>query len=346
MSRPTIRLVAAEAGVSTATVSYVLSGRTNSNGSGVSPATAAKVHAAATLLGYKPNQAARTMRTGKTNLMMLSLTMLSDPWALALSKSVSDAVAAEDITPMILADTDWRKAIGRQNADVVFIDAAEDPDDAKILAEMATSNKLVVFSETLEPNGFDVVRSIAGPACGAAMDHLTACHTRIGALAPATSMQTGNPVRYGAYLDGLKRAGLDFRADYVATYDRDEVSAFQAAMALLALPQRPTAIFASTDFAAIAAIHAAAQMRLRVPEDVAVVGIGNTVQGEVMTPSLSTAGPVDFFDTLAKFLVKRAQNPGMAPQVLDFPWRLFLRSSAPDYNATSNDGSKEKEVQL
>lgn len=331
MNRPTIKTVAAEAGVSTATVSYVLAGRTKGNGSGISPATAQRVHAAATMLGYRPNQAARTIRTGKSNLMMLSLTMLSDPWSLSVSKAVGAAVGPAGITPMILADTDWRTAIRRQGADVIFIDAAERPGDAELLAELARSNNLVVFSETLQPEGFDVIRSVAGESMALAMDHLTARHTKVAALTTSGSLTSSGPTRYRAYLAGLQRAGLEFRQDYVATFEGDEVSAYQAAVALLQQPDPPTAIFATSDFAAIAAVHAAERLRLAVPDDVAVLGIGNTMAGEAMTPSLSTIGPIDFYDRLADFLVERAQFPDKPHQALEFPWRLFVRDSAPGH---------------
>ncbi|ALV44650.1 LacI family transcriptional regulator [Arthrobacter alpinus] len=329
MIRPTIKTVAAEAGVSTATVSYVLAGRTKGNGSGISPATAERVHAAVTKVGYRPNQAARTIRTGKSNLMMLSLTMLSDPWSLSVSKAVSAAVASAGITPMILADTDWRTAIKRQGADVIFIDAAEAEGDAALLAELGRNNNLVVFSETLEPNGFDVIRSVSGSSMDAAMDHLTATHTKVACLTPRGSLQAPYPTRYGAYLAGLRRAGLEFRPDYVAPFDGDEFSAYEAAVALLSQPDRPTAIFATSDFVAMAAINAAQRMRLSVPGDVAVIGVGNTLQGEVMAPSLSTVGPVDFFNSLAEFLVERAKSDSVQHRILEFPWQLFVRESAP-----------------
>lgn len=331
MNRPTIKTVAAEAGVSTATVSYVLAGRTKGNGSGISPATAQRVHTAATRLGYRPNQAARTIRTGKSNLMMLSLTMLSDPWSLSVSKAVGAAVAPAGITPMILADTDWRTAIKRQGADVIFIDAAERPGDAELLAELARSNNLVVFSETLQPEGFDVIRSVAGASMDQAMDHLTASHTKVAALTPSGSLSASGPTRYRAYVAGLERAGIEFRPEYVAVFEGDEVSAYQAAVALLQQPDPPTAIFATSDFAAIAAVHAAERLKLSVPGDVAVLGIGNTMAGEAMTPSLSTIGPVDFYALLANFLVERAQDPDKPHQVLEFPWRLFVRDSSPSH---------------
>ncbi len=329
MIRPTIKLVAAEAGVSTATVSYVLAGRTKGQGSGISNETSLRVREAALRLGYRPNQAARAIRTGKSNLMMLSLTMLSDPWSLSVSRAVGAAVAEAGITPMILADTDWRVAIPRQGADVIFIDDAGRPGDAELLAELARTNSLVVFSETLEPDGFDVIRSMAGPSMAAAMDHLTSGHTRIACLAPASSLRSS--ARHRAYVEGLERAGQSVRPELVATFDGDELNAYAAAAELLSGAEPPTAIFATSDYAAIAAIHAAQRLQLVVPDDVAIVGVGNTLQGEDMVPSLTSAGPVGFFSGLAEFLVERALDPDGPPRVLEFPWQLLLRDSAPHH---------------
>lgn len=345
MNRPTIKTVAAAAGVSTATVSYVLAGRTKSKGSGISVETSQRVHAAAEKLGYRPNQAARAIRTGRSNLMMLSLTMLSDPWSLSVSKAVGAAVESAGITPMILADTDWRQAIKRQGADVVFIDAADHPGDAELLTELSRSNKLVVFSDTLEANGFDVIRSTPGTTMDAAMDHLTASHRKVACLTSQSSLRVPAPQRYGAYLAGLARAGIDFRPDYVSAFDGDEINAYQAAVALLGLPDPPTAIFATSDFVAMAAIQAALRYRLAVPADVAVLGIGNTLQGEAMTPSLTTIGPVDFFDTLAQFLVDRANDPDMPPRVIEFPWQLLVRETTQGGPSTKNAHSEKEVVQ-
>lgn len=211
----------------------------------------------------------------------------------------------------------------------MIIDAANGAADAALLAELARTNKLVVFSETLEPDGYDVIRSVSGTAMDQAMDHLTAHHSRVACLTSAASVRHPAPVRYGAYLAGLERVGLPLREDYVATFTGDERSAYDAAVELLSNPEPPTAIFAASDFAAIAAIHAAQRMRLSVPDDVAIIGVGNATQGEEMVPSLSTVGPVGFFEGLANHLVHRAQNPDAPSRVLEFPWQLLLRDSAP-----------------
>ncbi|BAS13260.1 hypothetical protein AHiyo8_15630 [Arthrobacter sp. Hiyo8] len=59
------------------------------------------------------------------------------------------------------------------------------------------------------------------------------------------------------------------------------------------------------------------------------IGIGNTTEGERMTPSLTTVGPEGFFDGLAAFLLDRAENPDVPAGILEFPWKLIVRDSAP-----------------
>ncbi|GGV31178.1 MULTISPECIES: LacI family DNA-binding transcriptional regulator [Paenarthrobacter] len=329
--RPTIRMVAELAGVSTATVSYVLSGRRGDGGPGVSDPTAEKVKAAAERLGYRPNQAARAIRTGRTNTVILSLTMLSDPWSLSVIEAVQKAAVPLGITPMILGDADWVKVLGTHNADAVFVDAVRENqrDDLRKLAERGTT--LVVFDEVLEADGFDVIRSIAGPGCRMAVEHLLHGHRQIACLTPAMAAGTSGGSRYRAYSEALASAGIPERQDYVGLFDGTTASAYAAATRLLSLPDRPTAIYATTDYAAVSAINAAQRLGLGVGVDVDIIGVGNTVEGERMSPSLSTVGPVDFFDKLARRLLKRAASHGEhdEPAVLDFPWHLFVRESAP-----------------
>ncbi|MFK0007372.1 LacI family DNA-binding transcriptional regulator [Paenarthrobacter sp. NPDC090520] len=333
--RPTIRMVAELAGVSTATVSYVMSGRRGDGGPGVSDPTAEKVKAAAERLGYRPNQAARAIRTGRTNTVILSLTMLSDPWSLSVIEAVQRAAETLGITPMILGDADWVKVLGTHNADAVFVDAVREDQTAALRKLAGHGTTLVVFNETLEPEGFDVIRSIAEPGCRMAVEHLLHGHRRIACLTPATAAGTSGGSRYRAYSEALAAAGIDERDDYVGLFDGTTSGAFAATTKLLGLPDRPTAIYATTDFAAVSAINAAQRLGLAVGQDVDIIGVGNTVEGERMSPSLSTVGPVDFFDKLARLLLQRATGTGDAPTVLDFPWHLFVRESAPHRSAAT-----------
>lgn len=328
--RPTLRMVADASGVSVAAVSAVLSQR---RGTRVSRATAERIRAAALRLNYRPNSAARSIRTGRSHLVLLSLTWLSDPWAQSLSAAVSRAAEASDLTPLILSDGDWHRALGRQTVDATFIDSADRIPDAEVrLRQLAAGGeRLLVFSDALRPDGFDVVRSSAEPGCRYAMEHLLSRHTRIACLTswvPDPADPTKPNLRYRVYARAMQEAGLVVPDGYVGQHHDAPDLAFDEAIRLLRLDQPPEAIFATADFAAVAALHAAQRLGLRVPEDVAVIGAGNSLASRTTTPTLSTVGPDDFFDTVADALVARATGADTSPaRLLDFPWRLHARGS-------------------
>jgi DNA-binding LacI/PurR family transcriptional regulator len=87
-------------------------------------------------------------------------------------------------------------------------------------------------------------------------------------------------------------------------------------------------IFAVADYVAISAIQAALRLRLRVPEDVAIIGVGNTIEGELTNPTLSSVGPTDFFHRVAEIIRDRAIGLGPDTGTLhEFDWSLFVRES-------------------
>lgn len=340
--RPTLRMVAELAGVSTATVSYVFSGRAGSTGAGVAEATAAKVLAAAEELNYRPNSAARTIRTGRSGTVQLSLHLLSDPWSLAVADAVNAEANRHGLTTLILADGDWRAALDRIECDVAYLDGIGDDDAvrAKLQELVRGGQRLVVFSEFLEPDGFDVIRSDAIPGCEIAMDHLLERHTNIGCVASEGAVRlVGEQVtRYTPYLEKLAAAGIERDPSWTVTYEETPASAFAAAVALLSREDRPAAIYATTDFAAIAVINAAHMLGLRVPHDVAVIGVGNTPDARLVAPTLTTVGPTDFYARQARIIVDRALETDSAPGRLhEFPWTIFPGAStdldAPDARA-------------
>lgn len=334
--RPTLRMVAELAGVSTATVSYVFSGRSGGE-SGVAPATAQRVLDAAEQLNYRPNRAARAIRTGKTGMIQLSLHMLSDPWSLAVADAVNEASKPHGLTTLILADGDWYTALDRVESDVAYVGVAEEDVESsrqKLHDLVARGQRLVVFSETLEPDGYDVVRSDALPGCALVMDHLIERHTEIACLTGAAQLRPNLPAsRYTVYLERMAAGGLTVDPDFTAVYEETQADAFASAVELLSGDRRPTAIFATTDFAAIAAINAAHMLGLRVPHDVAVAGVGNAPDAQLVMPTLTTVGPVDLYQRQADLIVSRAlEHDASPPLLLDFPWAL-MRGGSTDLDA-------------
>jgi LacI family transcriptional regulator len=325
--RPTMKMVAELAGVSVATVSFVLSGRPSGRVA-ASEATAERVRAAAKQLGYRPNQAARAIRTGRSGLVLLSLTQLSDPWCQSLSSAVNDAAAGLRLQPLILADGDWGEVLDGQPVDVAFIDGAETDDLARVRSLVDRGCKLIIFSDTLEPDGFDVIRSAQQPGCELAIDHLVASHTKIGYLAGSNPNRPGWH-REDAYTQGLAAAGIEQRPGDLQRYTRDQVGAYEAALRLLDRDDPPTAVFASSDYAAMSAVNVALQLGMSIPDELEVIGVGNTEEAAHMHPSLSSVGPVNFFTSLADLIIEVAQQTDHHLSArYDFPWQLNLRETS------------------
>jgi LacI family transcriptional regulator len=169
-SKPTIRDVAEAAGVSLTTVSYVLSGRPGGN-TRISQPTQDRVHAAAHELGYVPNRAARGMRRGRTDVVAVAITDLDDDWDRALAAAAARILPPHGYQPVILVGGSWRQFMLSGGADAVMlgsVPAERTAVDLETMAELVERGvALLVFPDTLKPQGFDV-QAPGAPVVGAA----------------------------------------------------------------------------------------------------------------------------------------------------------------------------------
>lgn len=327
-SKPTIRDVAEKAAVSLTTVSYVLSGR-HGGTTRISQPTQERVLAAVRELGYVPNQAARGMRRGRTDLVAVAIGDLEWPWDRALATAAARILPEHGYQPVILLGQAWRQFMLSGGADGVilgFIPEARLEDET--MTELARRGVAqVVISESMQPAGFDVLAPEPQGGIEAGMDFLTAGHTRIGCIR-RTELADRSLSRYRRYVAGLERAGIPVDESLVRTSHHRRDLAYQAALELLRLPQRPTAIFATDDMEALQAIRAAYRLGLRIPEDVQVVGVGNSTEGQEADPALSTVGPDPIFEQVVTMLVDRldGQTPPEGVRV-PAPWKLLLRGT-------------------
>ena len=171
-SKPTIRDVAETAGVSLTTVSYVLSGRAGGT-TRISQPTQDRVHEAAHDLGYVPNRAARGMRRGRTDIVALAITDLDDSWDRALATAAARILTRQGYQPVILVGDSWRQFMLAGGADGVIlgsVPAHRPPEELDTMAELVTRGAgLLIFSNSVQPDGFDVLApATAGDAAAAA----------------------------------------------------------------------------------------------------------------------------------------------------------------------------------
>jgi LacI family transcriptional regulator len=162
-----------------------------------------------------------------------------------------------------------------------------------------------------------------------AVRHLHALgHTRIATITGAAESRPGADRLLG-YRAELQALGLDPRPGYVQVGDFYRESGEASMRALLALPERPTAVFVAADMMAVGAIEAVRSAGLRVPEDVAVVGFDDMQLAPFIDPPLTTIRQDRTGLGLAAghALIEQIEHPERALAALTLPVELIVRRS-------------------
>jgi len=265
--RPRLEDVAADAGVSTASVSLVLRGVP-----GPSARTRQRVLAAAERLGYRADRTASMLARRRTRLLGVPV-LLRDAFRAELAEEVQVAADARGYTVALNAITPSSgearvvEALLDLRCEAVLLLAPELPSEA--IAELAARAPVVVVGRHVTPAGFDVVRVADEAGVGEAVDHLVGLgHRRIvhvdgGEAAMAADRRAG-------FLAALRRHGLGTGRVLPGGYV--EAAGAAAARTLLGEPEPPTAVVAANDRCAIGLLDVFVRAGVRVPQDVSVVG--------------------------------------------------------------------------
>ena len=287
--RPGMHDVARLAGVSHQTVSRVLNGHPN-----VKPETRRRVESAIAELGYRRNEAARTLVTGRSSTIGV-ITSTSEHWGPA-GTLVSVEAAARDagyyVSAAGLRSLDVR---GVGEALSYFID--QNVEGIVVIApEAAMAHMAQPFS-----SGVPVVMVAAGsdPAPGVqvtsvdqelgarlATEHLVdAGHTTIGHVAGPQPWFDAT-ARLRGWRSTLRRAGL--RPGPLLSGDWTSGSGYRAGQRLIARGLLPSAVFVANDLMALGLIRALHDGRIRVPQQVSVVGFDDMPGAAQLIPGLTT----------------------------------------------------------
>jgi LacI family transcriptional regulator len=301
--------VARLAGVSLGTASRVMNGNP-----AVTPELRDRVLAAAAELDYQPNVLARALRSSRTHSIGLILPDVTNPFFGELAKHVEQVAAGINYTVMLAnsndnpkAEADYIKALTGRQVDGLLIVPCEEtkalPRDIKV--------PIVLVDRPLR--GYSVVQCDHRGGATAAVQHLVSLgHRRIGCIAGPRHLNVARE-RYEGYravaAPIYKQNGFALAADTVtAHFDYD--CGYEAALKLLTRTERPTAIFASSDQQAIGALRAAADLDLKVPGDVSIVGFDAISLAKLVTPRLTTvAQPIAAIADIAVRTVLRAREP-------------------------------------
>lgn len=287
-SRPTLAFIAAEAGVSPATVSKVLNGRTD-----VAPATRERVEVLLREHNYLGPRGARRAR--RSGLIDLVLAGLDSPWAIEILRGVEAECADQGIGVVVslVRDDDarppsWQNLPALHHSDGVILVTSTMTRRQREQLERAGVGLVLVDPANLPDTDIASVGATNWAGGLAATEHLIELgHRRIAVIGgPADMLCT--QARVDGYRTALDRAGIPIDRELIRYGDFHHEGGYLRTRELLELPDRPTAIFAGSDQQAMGAYQAARLAGMRVPEDLSVVGFDDLPTCKWMSPPLTT----------------------------------------------------------
>lgn len=326
----TIRDVAQHAGVSTATVSRVLS-----NSGPVSAEVRERVEHTIRALGYRPNRMARSFRAQRSKFIGLIISDVENPFYTSLVRAVEDVAYAHDYSLLLCnSDEDLEK-------ERTYIQFMADERVAGVIGSPASEQE-TSFAALFDA-GIPVVsvdrRSALTPVDTVLLDNVAAArdltrhlihhgHRRIGAIVPNLSITSGRE-RLAGFLQAMEEAGL--APDPALIHEGKGIEAFgaQAARALLHLPERPTAIFTGNNLITLGALKAIQECGLRIPDDVAVAGHDEMPWMSLLAPGITVAAqPIhEMGRTAMRMLLARINGDSQPMREVKLAPRLIIRNS-------------------
>ena len=322
----TIADVAAEAGVSVATVSKVINDRY-----GVAEQTSANVRAVIERLGYTSSLVAQSMRSRRSNVFAILVSDI-EPFSAELLKGVARGVRGTGYDLVVFSDCGQRKdQAGWEQRSLARVGALA---DGAILVtptsvDVTVSVPVVAVDHNVRSRTMATVDSDNLSGAIAATEHLIRLgHRRIGFLAGRPDLESAQ-LREQGFRRALGAAGIPFEPDLVRVGGYQAETARQAARELLVSERRPTAIFAANDASAIETIAVARALGLTVPGDLSVVGFDNVPESALCEPPLTTIEQSiqKMGHEAVRMLIGMIEAPSTPPGQVVLPTRLVERGS-------------------
>ena len=324
--------VAKLAGVSTATVSYVL----NKGPRPVSEETRKKVLWAIEQLNYRPSAIARSLKTKKTYAIGIVISDILNPTLAAIEKSVEDLLLQQNYSLTICNSDEsperermWLEMLRERRVDgIILLPTGSNRSLLFSLAE--AGQRLVLIDRQIE--GLEVDSVLFDNEAGAyeAVRHLIGLgHRRIGLLNLPASLTPGRG-RLRGYEQAFREAGLPVLPHLIREGSFKAQEGQELAAALLDVNPPPTALFVASNRLAQGALKEIKTRGLRLPDDLALCVFDDVAYYEFITPSI-TAVDTDFHEFALKavqFLIERINGSYVGePRTAFIPCRLRVRES-------------------
>jgi len=281
----TIREVATRAAVAPITVSRVLNAPDT-----VAPATRTRVEAAIAELNYVPNILGQGLRHKHTQTIGLVISDIRNPFHVAMIEAVEDVAHDHDYAVVFVnaAASDVREReqlrtlIARRVDGILLVPVYNTPESVDYVQRHGIP--IAVIGYPMPDNDVDVVRCDSVRAAKELTDYLIALgHRRLAMLSGPERIVTAVE-RATGYEQALGSAGLELAENPVVFGQFDPVVSRQLARGVLDVSDPPTAIVTASNFIALGVAHAAADIGVRVPEDLSIATFDAPLTDFVLDP--------------------------------------------------------------
>jgi LacI family transcriptional regulator len=335
--------VAERAGVSVATAARVLSGRGYA-----AEATRRNVLEASKEIGYVPNQVARSLRTRRTRLIGLLIGDVENSFYSVIARNVESAAKEAGYHVVLcnsdddpLAEKEYLQLLDGIRVDGLIITPTSR--NRHKLRELVDKGTVIIqIDRRVDELEADAILVDNEGGAAAAVSHLIAAgHTRIGIITGPLDVLTARQ-RLAGYQRALREHGLTIRRQLIKASSFHHEHAAEDAAELIRERPAPTAIFAANNVLAEGCLVAVADLGLKVPRDLSLVGFDDVPWMTLIRPRLTTVRqPVaDMAKGAAELLLRRLRDDGQGPpSTVVFRGELLIRGSVapvPNVQAASS----------
>jgi LacI family transcriptional regulator len=322
--------IAKAAGVSVPTASRAL---TNSNHP-MTADTRQRILAVAREMGYQPNLVARSLRTDRTNTVGLIVENILSPFIPPIIRGIEDILKPAGYFSTII-NSDWDPEIeaeainalnNRQIDGIIFIETWHR--SGKAIRDK-TDKPFVFVHRLFHSQAENAIRVDEIYGARLATGHLAKLGHQKIAYINGPKEWDASKKRLKGYREEMAAWKVPFRDEFIRNGDWETGGGYAAAQSLLALPERPTAIFAANDLMALGAIYAIQEAGLRVPEDIAVVGYDDRNFAGIVRPALTTVTlpAEEMGQEAARLLLSLIQHQTASEKGVEVRGRLIVRQS-------------------
>jgi DNA-binding LacI/PurR family transcriptional regulator len=324
-----IKDIARAANVSHSTVSRALR-----NSPLVRAETGALIRKIAEEQGYTVSAVARSLVTKRTHTIGIVVTDVADPFVGEVVSGVEEVAQARGYSVLLAschADPDREvravRLLHERRVDGILVNSSRV--GALYMPLLEKMKVPIVLINNQHPGEF--IFSVTIDNLRAARDatrHLVELgHRRIGYVGNQFGLQADTD-RFAGYRQILEETDIGFQPELVAHGDGRPEGGMRGMERLLALPERPTAVFCYNDMEAIGAMRVARQHRLRVPGDISIVGLDDVFLASYTDPPLTTVQqPMQQMGGLAAQILLDLFSGGTPESRVTLPGKLIVRQS-------------------